>query len=80
MEKKCWYSEIREMFIKICELLSVIIQVSMFRPAAKAGLSAGNIILIINDWQIEAMDKPEVRGGARGVHKKLVRGVHFKKR
>jgi len=35
-------------------------KVSMFSPAAKAGLSAGNIILIINDWQIEAMDKPEV--------------------
>ena len=63
------------MFIKIRELIILVIQVSMFSPAAKAGLSAGNIILIINDWQIEAMDKPEVSAGAsRGVYKKLVSG------
>ena len=32
----------------------------MFSPAAKAGVSAGSIINVINDWAIEAMDKPEV--------------------
>lgn len=35
-------------------------KVSMFSPAAKAGICVGNVILVINDWQIEAMDKPEV--------------------
>ena len=33
----------------------------MFSPAAKAGMTAGTVILVINDWQIEAMDKPEVQ-------------------
>jgi len=37
-----------------------VIKVSMFSPAAKAGVSAGSIINVINDWAIEAMDKPEV--------------------
>lgn len=40
----------------------LLLQVSMFSPAAKAGISPGNTILVINDWQIEAMDKPQVYG------------------
>ena len=32
----------------------------MFSAAAKAGVKAGSIINVINDWAIEAMDKPEV--------------------
>ena len=32
----------------------------MFSPAAKAGLTPGCVILVINDWQIEAMDQPQV--------------------
>jgi len=37
-----------------------VTKVSMFSPAAKAGVKAGSIINVINDWAIEAMDKPEV--------------------
>jgi len=43
-----------------CRLSVGVIKVSMFSPAAKAGVSAGSIINVINDWAIEAMDKPEV--------------------
>jgi len=38
-------------------------KVSMFSPAAKAGLTPGCVILVINDWQIEAMDQPQVAVG-----------------
>jgi len=31
-------------------------KVGMFSPAAKAGLAAGNTLVQINDWKIEAMD------------------------
>ena len=41
-------------------LFFAYVQVSMFSPAAKAGLTSGNTILVINDWQIEAMDQPQV--------------------
>ncbi len=44
----------------ILKLKYLLLQVSMFSPAAKAGVSAGSIINVINDWAIEAMDKPEV--------------------
>ena len=32
-------------------------KVSMFSPAAKAGIQTGDTILLINDWKVEAMDK-----------------------
>jgi len=31
-------------------------KVTMFSPAAKAGLMAGNTLILVNDWKIEAMD------------------------
>ena len=35
-------------------------KVSMFSPAAKAGLGVGDILVTINDWNIEAMDNIQV--------------------
>jgi len=32
-------------------------KVSMFSPAAKAGIQTGDTILLINDWKVEAMDQ-----------------------
>ena len=32
-------------------------KVSMFSPAAKAGMQTGDTILLINDWEVEAMDQ-----------------------
>jgi len=32
-------------------------KVSMFSPAAKAGMKTGDTILLINDWKVEAMDQ-----------------------
>jgi len=32
-------------------------KVSMFSPAAKAGIKQGDTILLINDWKVEAMDQ-----------------------
>jgi len=32
-------------------------KVSMFSPAAKAGMQSGDTILLINDWKVEAMDQ-----------------------
>jgi len=33
-----------------------VVKVSMFSPAAKAGLGVGDTIITINDWNIEAME------------------------
>ena len=35
-------------------------KVSMFSPAAKAGLCVGDTLVTINDWNIEAMDNIQV--------------------
>jgi len=35
----------------------VVNKVSMFSPAAKAGIKHGDTILLINDWKVEAMDQ-----------------------
>ena len=35
-------------------------KVSMFSPAAKAGLEVGDTIVTINDWNIEAMENIQV--------------------
>ena len=35
-------------------------KVSMFSPAAKAGLGVGDTLVTINDWNIEAMDNIQV--------------------
>ena len=34
-----------------------VYKVSMFSPAAKAGMLTGDTILLINDWKVEAMDQ-----------------------
>ena len=40
---------------------SSVVKVSMFSPAAKAGLGVGDTIITINDWNIEAMENIQVR-------------------
>ena len=33
----------------------------MFSPAAKAGLTVGDTIVTINDWNVEAMENIQVK-------------------
>ena len=49
---------------RLCPILMwslSVSKVSMFSPAAKAGLAVGDTILTINDWNVQAMENIQVK-------------------